>query len=101
MERPLESDDQRIISEFLGMVERLYFENYSLRQILQYSKLPDGSLAIPNWQASLQEHLSNKLLAEVIHQKKFAPLFEKIRQATHAEVVDEVLRSIQRSSEEE
>jgi hypothetical protein len=96
-----QSDNQRIIAEFLSMVERLYFENYSLRQILRSSKAPDGSPAIPNWEAILQSHLSNTLLADIIHQKKFAPLFAQIRQATQAEVVDQVLRSIERSSGEE
>jgi hypothetical protein len=94
-------ENQRIISDFLGMVERLYFENYSLRQILQSSQLPDGTLAVPNWQELLQDRLSNKLLADVIHEKKFGPLFARIRETTRAEVVDEVLRSIERASEEE
>ena len=101
MEQHPENQNQQIIADFLAVVERLYFENYSLRQILRYSKLPDGTLAIPNWEVLLQDHLSNQLLADVMHQGKFAPLFERIRQATRTEVVDEVLRSIERSSLEE
>jgi hypothetical protein len=101
MEEPSQSESQRIITEFLEMVERLYFENYSLRQILEHSKLQDGSPAIPDWKSRLQQHLSNKLLADTIHQKKFAPLFAQIRQASQKEAIDEVLRSTERASSED
>jgi len=100
MEKPEQRESQRIIAEFLATVERLYFENHSLRQILRHAKLEDGSLAIPDWEERLEEHLSNKLLADTIHQKKFEPLFAQIRQATQAEAIAEVLRSIERASSE-
>jgi hypothetical protein len=100
MTDPSQSENQRIIADFLSMVERLYFENYGLKQILKTSRLSSGARAIPNWEALLQEHLSNLLLAAQIHEK-FEPLFARIHESTRAEVVDEVLRSIEKASLEE
>jgi len=94
-EKPFDAEaNRKIIAEFLEMIERLYVENYSLRNILETAK-------VPRWKEALQETLSNRLLADTIHRTKFASLFEQLRQATRAEVVDEVLRSIRQSSEEE
>jgi hypothetical protein len=85
----MEKPPQEIIAEFLDTVERYYRENYYLKEILKRNK-------VPNWQSQFAQMEENALLAQVIHERKFRPIFEQLRQAMTAEAVSSMLRSIEK-----
>jgi len=84
----------------MEMFERLHFDNYSLRKFWSNRNWKMAPMQSRIGSKRLDEQQSNKLLARVIHEKKFAPVFAQIRQATQAEAIAEILRSVKRASSE-